>query len=96
MKVLKDHVFTRKSVGARKHDWDTLLDGQTRQLGADDMGEAKPSTFASQARTQATKRGLSMHIQTTDDGEGLIIQAVPADNGEANTGKGKGKKAKAS
>lgn len=78
MKVLKAHEFTRKAVGSRVHDWNTLLDGQIREIGADDMGDSKPSTFGGQFRLQAAKRNLSAHIQATEDGKGLIVQAVPA------------------
>lgn len=79
--ILKSHTFTRKAVGARKHDWTTLLDGQVRKLDAGDMGDAKPSTFGSQARVQAAKRGMSVHLQITDDGTGVILQAYPKEQG---------------
>ena len=91
MKVLKVHEFTRKTVGSRKHDWATLLDGQIRQLSADDMGDSKPSTFIGQARTQAKKRHLGIRSQTTDDGQ-VILQAVPAAESDGEAPKSKANK----
>lgn len=90
-KVLKTHEFTRKAPGSRKHPWDEYLDGQIRQFGPDDMGDAKPNTFGGQFRLQAAKRGLSARIQATEDGKGLICQAVPKKDKPAAEGKGKGK-----
>ena len=91
MKVLKQHEFVRKSVGGRKHDWATLLDGQIRQLSQEDMGDSKPSTFVGQARTQAKKRNLGIRSQATEDGS-VILQAVPAAEGNGAPSKAKAKK----
>lgn len=92
MKVLKTHEFTRKAIGSRTHDWDTLLDGQIRELKeGEDMGESKVSTFGNQFRQQARKRGLSAHIQTTEDGKGLIVQAIKDPNAGKNGAAKKGK-----
>jgi hypothetical protein len=75
MKVLKSHEFTRASVGNRVHDWDTLMDGQIRQLEADDLGNATVKTFRMMAYKQGIARQKQVKIEATEDG-GVIVQAL--------------------
>lgn len=75
MKILKSHEFTR-SIGARVHDWNTLLDGQIRQLDESDFGEGSAKTMRMMLYKQAQVRGKTVKVERTED-SGLIVQAFP-------------------
>lgn len=68
------------------HDWDSLLDGQIWQLTAGTDYNCKTSTFASLARNQAKKKKLGLRTNKVEGG--IVIQAVPMDEGDQEPGEG--------
>jgi len=65
--------------GQGQYDWDQLLDGSPWQLlaGADFHG--KSTTFASNARLQAGRRGGRVRVRhfREEDPERLVVQFIP-------------------
>lgn len=80
MKTLKAFDF-RTSTRSR-YDWDRLLDGGVYQLIEGDDIAGKLGNFVVLAARQAAKRGKTLRRQKTEDGKGLVIQAVEADGKE--------------
>lgn len=63
-----------------RYPWDEWLDGSVWELGRGDDFQAKPSTFRTNAQTQAKKRGGRVRSKAVDAGgrEGVVIQFVRA------------------
>lgn len=78
--VLKNFKFSG-SGGRSSHDWTKLLDGKIYQLERGKDYACKDQTFKSLARMQASKHGVSVQIQTVENG--IVIQAVAAEESEA-------------
>jgi hypothetical protein len=81
MKVLKSFEFKTRSIGEKEYDWDTLLDGEIRQLEAGVDYTAKNQTLRMMAAKQAQKRGMRVKVNAVEGG--LVLQAFP--NGETTT-----------
>lgn len=74
-KVLKNFEF--KSTGkSSTYDWDTLLDGQIRQLAQGDDYECSNETFSMMARERAKRRMKAVRISKNETG--VVLQAYRA------------------
>jgi hypothetical protein len=62
--------------GQGRYDWDQLLDGSPWELTADEDFSGKATTFASNARLQATKKGGRARVRHFRDAEPerLVLQ----------------------
>jgi hypothetical protein len=82
MKILQSYTFTKSAIGARKHPWTEWLDGQIRELEPKDFEGARVTSIATQARSQAKKRGMLVQINKVKATGGLVIRAFkPAEQG---------------
>lgn len=65
--------------GRTEYDWSTLLDGSPWQLIAGEDFNGKATTFATNARHQATKRGGKARIRhyRHESPERLVLQFTP-------------------
>jgi hypothetical protein len=79
--------FARANRGTgngRNHDWNTLCDGQIRQVTKEDMGKASLRTFKALLWRAAKSRGMKVRTAIHPDTGNLVVQSYKPAPGETN------------